>query len=206
MEFEVRCEARKGAKLEAMHRRIAEAAAPLLVENGFHRTSIRQIAKAAGMSLGNLYHYIESKDDVLYLVCHYFYDDWTETLKEVLSRNIEDPEEKLSVLTRTMVERAYRLRKGIQMAFRETKYLEKGALQKVLSMESDFINAFVETLKEGIARGIFREVDPTIMGSYIAYITYFYPNRGWYFKGEVPFEKVADQVVSAVMASIRKTD
>jgi len=206
IEFEVQCEARKGARLNAMHAHIAEAAAPLLVKNGFHSTSMRQIAKAAGMSLGNLYHYIKTKDDVLYLVCHHFYDDWTETLKEVLSRNIQDPEEKLLVLTATMVRRAYRLREGILMAFRETKFLEKGALHKVLSLEADFINAFVDTLKEGIEQGVFREVDPTILGSYIAYSTYFYPNRSWYFRGKVSFEKVAEQIIEAVMCSVRKCD
>ena len=44
-------------------------AVALFNEKGFHRTTTREIARAAGFSIGTLYEYIRTKEDVLYLVC-----------------------------------------------------------------------------------------------------------------------------------------
>lgn len=48
--------------------RILEAGARVLGERGEHGASMRQVAEAAGTSLGTLYHYLASKEDLLYQV------------------------------------------------------------------------------------------------------------------------------------------
>ncbi|MGD8461564.1 MAG: helix-turn-helix domain-containing protein, partial [Desulfobacterales bacterium] len=50
-------------------RQIADAAVQLFIEKGFHKTTTRQIARAAGFSIGSLYEYFASKEDILYMVC-----------------------------------------------------------------------------------------------------------------------------------------
>ena len=88
MAFEIDCAAKEGPTLKEKHVKIAEAAASLFVEKGFHNTSIREIAKACGMSMGNLYHYIKSKDDVLFLVYQEVYWNWEENLKEIENKTL----------------------------------------------------------------------------------------------------------------------
>ncbi len=44
---------------------ILESALELFAENGFHATSISQIAKKAGISKGLIYNYFESKNEIL---------------------------------------------------------------------------------------------------------------------------------------------
>src|ERR687893_3189454 len=51
--------------LEARRGRIEEAARELFIRRGFHATSMRDIADGAGMSLGNLYNYYKTKEDIL---------------------------------------------------------------------------------------------------------------------------------------------
>jgi len=50
------------------HEHIAKAVAGLFMKKGYVRTTMRQIAAAAGMAMGNLYKYISKKEDILYLV------------------------------------------------------------------------------------------------------------------------------------------
>jgi len=59
-------------------------AVKLFIEKGFHRTTTREIARAAGFSIGTLYEYIREKEDVLYLVCDRIYDQVRERLQKVL--------------------------------------------------------------------------------------------------------------------------
>ena len=51
--------------LEAKRRRIEEAARELFIKRGFHATSMRDIARGADTSLGNLYNYYGTKEDIL---------------------------------------------------------------------------------------------------------------------------------------------
>lgn len=44
---------------------ILEAAVMCFIENGYHQTGVRDIAKRAGVSLGNLYNYFVGKTEVL---------------------------------------------------------------------------------------------------------------------------------------------
>ncbi len=55
-------------RLSALQRRkmrIVEAAIACFLENGYHQTGVREIAKKAGISLGNLYNHFSGKEAVL---------------------------------------------------------------------------------------------------------------------------------------------
>ena len=47
---------------------ILRTAAKIFAEKGFHRTSIRDISRATGMSLAGLYYYFGTKEELLYLI------------------------------------------------------------------------------------------------------------------------------------------
>ena len=52
---------------------IIEAAAPLILRQGFHRTGLKEILDAAGVPKGSFYFYFKSKEDFgLALIDHYF--------------------------------------------------------------------------------------------------------------------------------------
>jgi AcrR family transcriptional regulator len=53
------------AVMEERRARIEEAARELFIRRGFHATSMRDIAQRADASLGNLYNYYRTKEDIL---------------------------------------------------------------------------------------------------------------------------------------------
>ncbi|HTG53470.1 MAG TPA: TetR/AcrR family transcriptional regulator [Gemmatimonadaceae bacterium] len=54
--------ATKDQKLDAL----LSAAAKVFAERGYHQTSMRDLARASGVSLAGLYYYVESKEELLY--------------------------------------------------------------------------------------------------------------------------------------------
>jgi AcrR family transcriptional regulator len=48
--------------------RILDAGARVLAERGWHGTTMRDVARAAGTSVGILYHYLDGREDLLYRV------------------------------------------------------------------------------------------------------------------------------------------
>src|SRR5688572_31850165 len=48
--------------------RILRTAAAIFAEKGYHQASIRDIARATGVSLSGLYYYFNSKEELLFLI------------------------------------------------------------------------------------------------------------------------------------------
>ena len=54
---------------------IIDVATRLFLDRGFHKTSIRDIARACPFNLASLYMYITSKEDILFLVAQHLIDE-----------------------------------------------------------------------------------------------------------------------------------
>ena len=68
---------------------ILESAAICFAENGFHKTSIRDIAEKAGISLGNLYNHFDGKDALIGQISELEADELVK-FKEILA-NTQEP-------------------------------------------------------------------------------------------------------------------
>ena len=87
--------------VDAKHQHIVEAACKVFFKKGYHPASMREIAKAADMSLGQIYHYISSKDDVLFLIHKHMQTEWYRTLDDARISGYEDPVTRLETALRT---------------------------------------------------------------------------------------------------------
>ena len=79
---------------------IRAAALGAIARRGFHQASIREIARAAQLSLAGLYHYVGGKDELLFLVV----DDALATLLETAEAALAaatTPQEQLRALIHT---------------------------------------------------------------------------------------------------------
>lgn len=70
---------------EEMRKRIYEAAIGEFYKKGFSQASMREIAKSAGMTVGNLYRYFKDKEDLFCSVISPVY----ESLMELVDKSIE---------------------------------------------------------------------------------------------------------------------
>jgi AcrR family transcriptional regulator len=73
---------------------VLRSAAAVFARRGYHRASIREVAKAADMSVAGLYYYCTSKDELLFAVCYHNFDVLLRTLRQAL-RGVVDPREQL---------------------------------------------------------------------------------------------------------------
>ena len=71
---------------------IEDAARELFIKQGFHATSMRDIAKRAEVSLGNLYNYYETKDSIFESIIDRYLTVIDENLRSILYE-IEEPME-----------------------------------------------------------------------------------------------------------------
>lgn len=89
-----RMTARKRQALE-MRSRIQSAALDLFDKEGFENVSVEEIAQAAGCSVGNIYHYFKSKDELAIQVTSHVDDAYRELEAGYLSDTAHSAREKL---------------------------------------------------------------------------------------------------------------
>lgn len=125
----------KDSNLVEMRRnQIIKSAITLFKQKGFHRTTTREIAKEAGFSIGTLYEYIRTKEDVLILV----YESINDQVYEHLEALTEKQAPSLEHLV-TIVDSYYRfvdeMQDEVLILYQETKALDKYAAKEVFDKE-----------------------------------------------------------------------
>jgi AcrR family transcriptional regulator len=88
---------------EAKLQHILRHSAHTFAEQGFGAASMRDISRATGVSLSGLYHYFESKQELLYLIQNTTFKFILERLQSRLE-TVEDPEMRLRVLVQNHIE------------------------------------------------------------------------------------------------------
>jgi AcrR family transcriptional regulator len=68
---------------DSVPRRLLSHATKLFAKKGFDRTSVQEIVEAAGVTKGAMYHYFDSKDDLLYEIYARVLREQTDQLEKV---------------------------------------------------------------------------------------------------------------------------
>jgi AcrR family transcriptional regulator len=78
--------------------RIVRTAFQLFHEQGFHATGVATIVREAGINPGSLYHFFESKDDLLLGVLEFAFGYLSPAVMDPAERRTSDPIERISTL------------------------------------------------------------------------------------------------------------
>ena len=119
-------------------------AVALFKQKGFHRTTTREIAKEAGFSIGTLYEYIRTKEDVLYLVCDSIYEEVQQRLSSLPAQ--AGTVEGLKIAIRHYYQLIDEMQDEYVVMYQESKSLPKDALRYVLNKELEMVGLFENLL------------------------------------------------------------
>jgi len=185
--------------IKKKQRQIVEGACRLFFDKGFHNSTIREIALSSGMSMGQLYHYISSKDDVLFLIYKHMQTIWYEHLMQSCIDNIEDPIERLNRAVSLTIDFVLEHRRLFLFVYTETKYLNKKHLKVVLEMDDRNVVGFWKKLIKEAGVDINADID--LLANLISHIMLFLPLRKWNIRGEID-EKVKDRLVRFILRGL----
>ena len=140
----------KDKQLVDLRRRdIANAAVGLVIKQGYHQTTVREIAKEFGMSMGALYDYIRTKEDILFLVCDYIHRAVSSKLGGPAAGN-GNALENLKVSIREYYTIIDEIQDHMLLLYQETKSLNKRARRYIYSAELELTSIFENLLNECI--------------------------------------------------------
>ncbi len=168
--------------VEKRRSQIIDAAVQLFINNGFHKTTTRQIAKAAGISIGALYEYIASKEDILFLVCDAIHAEAEKAVADAMAR-ASGGRNTLADVIREYFLVCNRMNDHILLIYQETQSLPAKWRKRVLENEVRITGIFMNALARLTASGEIPRLDDRfieLMAHNISVLGHMWTFRRWY--------------------------
>ncbi len=171
-------------------RQIVDASVQLFIAKGFHRTTTREIARATGISIGLMYEYVRSKEDVLYLVCDAIHAEVEQGVAEAL-RKASGGRDVLAAMIREYFFVCHRMSDHILLIYQETKTLPLHWQKKVLENEIRLTDIFVNALKGLVSSGELSRMNKDsieLIAHNIVVLGHMWTFRRWYLSSRYTIE------------------
>jgi len=186
---------------EISRERVRTAAARLFARRGFAQSSMRELAREAGMSLAGLYHHFATKDDLLFEIQRDAFDHLFESL-----RGLPDeltPEEKIAFLIEAHLRVFSTHITEMKALSHEANALSGDLGRRMHQMRRDYYNICLRIVEQlTLARPDY-DISPRIATmSLFGMINWIYT---WYRPGsDVPAKELARQMTTIFLHGIQQ--
>jgi AcrR family transcriptional regulator len=187
-------------------RQIADAAVQLFIEKGFHKTTTRQIARAAGSSIGSLYEYFTSKEDILYMVCESIHAEVERGVTGAMSRATGGCDALAGVI-REYFTVCHQMSDFILLIYQESQSLPAQWQNRVLENELRITGLFVEVLARIAASGELpgiQEQHIELAAHNIVVLGHMWTFRRWYMARHYSLDDYIDQQIQFILKMCTK--
>jgi AcrR family transcriptional regulator len=182
--------------------RILSAALGCFANQGFHATSVRDIARVSEMSVANLYYHFPSKVEILaYLVVNAVREQ-IDIASRTLERMPDDPASRLGALVHVHVHRNAKYQAETFVANAELRSLDASNQLSFINIRDELQRMFDQAVLDGVAQGVF--ICPFPLEASRAIVTMCTAVAGWYKKGgPLSPTALADQYVLFALTMLR---
>lgn len=183
--------------------RIIEATLKLSNKQGFHATSLRDLAEASGLSMGGLYSYFDNKTTLVSMIL----GEVSSTVNEVLGTPPADAVDVPMAHLKWLIDTHIRLTEAMQpwfvFAFMEAKSFPAPARRMAVDSEAATEDIFATVLRTGVADGSFAIADVDLTASLIKPLMQdWYVKRAKYRKRGTSIEAYIKGVTAIVEAAV----
>jgi len=126
---------------------LLDAAARVFAEEGYDKASMRRIATESSVSLAGIYHYVASKEELLYWIQFHTFDSLSRGLESCLEGVVE-PRDRLGAAVRNHVGHFGENMNELKVCARELEALEGDAYEAVSEIRRSYFETVHDIVKE----------------------------------------------------------
>jgi AcrR family transcriptional regulator len=187
---------------ELNRERVVAVAADLFARHGYHGTGIAELAKAVGLGRGALYHYIESKEALLYAISRTQVDRMNAQAEAALRAGLP-PEELLREMARGLLRNIADHRSEWAVFFRDHSALTGERRDHVIAARERYEGYWRQALDRGVEAGALRPTPALLVKGILGMLNYTYL---WFEPGgALTPEELADEYLDTLLRGIRRT-
>ena len=178
--------------------RIFEATLKIGNKKGFQAMSMRDLSDETGLSMGALYAYFTSKENLLVMLQRNGRDQFQRILEESIDEDAT-PRENLRKLIKTHIFMSEALQPWFYFTYMEGKNLKKPERKIAVEHELHSDGILSRILKEGEKEGTFKKQDHALTAALIkSFLNDWYLKRWKYAKLKVSVDDFAEYVIDFI--------
>lgn len=127
--------------------RVLHHASKIFWEKGYEGASMRDLSRACGMSLAGLYHYFESKEELLYLIQKHAFQTIIENARKRLKQSA-DPEERLRLFIENHLEYFLANKEAMKVLTHEDETLKNGRGTEIRAIKREYYRICFDLLED----------------------------------------------------------
>ena len=131
--------------------KVLQHAAHIFCEKGYEGASMRDLSRAAGMSLAGLYHYFESKEELLYLIQKHTFRTIIERLDgrlKVRLKDSTDPEQRIRIFIENHLEYFLANKEAMKVLTHEDETLKNGRGAEIRAIKREYYKICLDLLED----------------------------------------------------------
>lgn len=187
--------------IEKRRNQIVKASIKLFKQKGFAKTTTREIAQESGFSIGTLYEYVRTKEDVLLLVFENINRNVFERLREVI--DVKEPSiENLIGVIDSYIRLIDRLQEEILILYQELKSLPQEQREAVLQKELEMVDMVKEAIMKSVPSTI-EEKDAMLLANNIFVQGHMWSFRRWTIQKQFTLEEYIEKQIEFVLGALK---
>jgi AcrR family transcriptional regulator len=191
----------KGRPSKRRDDEVLEAAARIFYERGYADTSVQDIADDLGILKGSLYHYIDTKEDLLFRLLDGTHADVHQILKEVDAEEGLGPLEALELYVTRQLEYNIDHFQNVSVYYHDFERLGEERQKKILARRKEHQRWVTERIDEAQKAGLAQDaIDPAIAGRCI-FATIIWTYR-WFRPGRDRKDLVVESCTAFAMRGV----
>ena len=165
-------------RVSEKRRKLGELTMQLMRERGFGSLSVNELAERASMSIGGLYRYIKTKNDLLEIVCDEINMDLVDRM-QLAAATAKGITAKLNVTFQVYWDMCWDSSAPIRVAYREWQSLSDDARDRYIAQEKRLLEFFADLIRAGVASEEFPVVNERLVASEMIMLAQMRAVKGW---------------------------
>ncbi|ASK66139.1 TetR family transcriptional regulator [Brachybacterium avium] len=181
-------EAARAARSDARRRQILSAAVPLMERSGSPAVSMQAIADEAEVSVGLIYRYFASKQELVQAVTEGVLDDMARLLAEALEPE-EDPVRQIAGAFTAYCTVIRDNRQAVMLTYRESNTLDEAGRSVVKDLEIRTVEPLRSAVDAAVEQGLLRPIHAELFAYDLLTVAHSWALKHWYFAPRMSFQE-----------------
>lgn len=197
---QIKSQVADAALVQRRRQQIVDAAVELFSRQGYYRTTVQEVARKAGVSIGLIYQYVQDKEDVLLLSILDVIDSYRQEVPAAIA-GLDDPLLRYQAAITAYCRVVDQRRLATVLTYRSARSLSPERRELIKAAEIDTNKLISDTVQDCVNAGLFRNIDVQFVTHQLIMFAHAWALKHWRLAQAYGFQDYLDKGIELYMTA-----
>lgn len=193
----------RAVRTSSRRAQVLSAAAVVMQRTGYHQMSMQALADEADISVGLIYTYFSSKQEILLATILHILEEFRDEVEPAVQAAGDDPVARLCAGFRRYTEIIDENLDAVVLTYRESRTLEAGGRDQIKALEIATAAPLRNALIAGVQAGVLETDDVDLVVFDLVMLAHGWALKHWHFAPRYTLHRYIDAQLTTVLRSLQ---